>query len=127
MTAPGTNPRCVVELVMGFCTPEQHLGLQREQAPIFEKMLTDDGIILVQVLVFSQPGRAVPPIQVARIRYPQTVETGARSIRKVLKRWDEFTDAKTNVRTKPIATGHPGRLSARREEAGPPELHAICS
>ncbi|MHB9755561.1 polyphosphate kinase 2 [Streptomyces sp. BYX5S] len=39
--------RAGVEPVMGFCTPEQHRHFLN-QAPQFEKMLTDDGIVLVK-------------------------------------------------------------------------------
>ncbi|HQU58070.1 MAG: polyphosphate kinase 2 [Phaeodactylibacter sp.] len=39
--------RAVVEPVMGFCTPEQY-ELFLQQAPLFEKMIIDDGIILVK-------------------------------------------------------------------------------
>jgi polyphosphate kinase 2 len=37
--------RAGVEKVMGFCTPAEH-ALFLEQAPIFEQMLIDDGILL---------------------------------------------------------------------------------
>ena len=37
--------RAGVEKVMGFCTPEQHARFL-QQAPIFEQMLIDDGILL---------------------------------------------------------------------------------
>ncbi|MFC8127031.1 polyphosphate kinase 2 [Streptomyces sp. NPDC057302] len=39
--------RAGVEPVMGFCTPRQHEEFL-EQAPLFEKMITDDGIVLVK-------------------------------------------------------------------------------
>ncbi|MBA2523115.1 MAG: polyphosphate kinase 2, partial [Solirubrobacterales bacterium] len=39
--------RAGVERVMGFCTPEEH-RLFLQQAPIFERMLLDDGIILIK-------------------------------------------------------------------------------
>jgi len=39
--------RAVVEPVMGFCTGEQHEAFMRE-APLFEKMLVDSGIILLK-------------------------------------------------------------------------------
>ena len=39
--------RAVVEPVMGFCTPEEHEDFMRE-APQFEKMLTDSGVILLK-------------------------------------------------------------------------------
>ena len=37
--------RAGVELVMGFCTPQEHTLFLR-QTPIFEQMLLDDGIVL---------------------------------------------------------------------------------
>jgi polyphosphate kinase 2 len=37
--------RAGVEKVMGFCTPQEH-SLFLEQAPVFEDMLIDDGILL---------------------------------------------------------------------------------
>lgn len=39
--------RAVVEPVMGFCTPEQY-ELFLRQAPLFERMLIEDGIILIK-------------------------------------------------------------------------------
>ena len=39
--------RAGVEAVMGFCTPEQ-VDQFLKQAPVFEKMLADDGIILLK-------------------------------------------------------------------------------
>ncbi|MER5949523.1 polyphosphate kinase 2 [Streptomyces sp. NPDC001904] len=39
--------RAGVEPVMGFCTPEEHRHFL-QQAPLFERMLTDDGIVLVK-------------------------------------------------------------------------------
>ncbi len=39
--------RAVVEPVMGFCTEEQHEAFMRE-APLFEKMLVDSGVILIK-------------------------------------------------------------------------------
>jgi polyphosphate kinase len=39
--------RAGVEKVMGFCTPEEHRRFL-QQAPTFERMLIDDGIILIK-------------------------------------------------------------------------------
>lgn len=39
--------RAVVEPVMDFCTPQQY-ELFMQQAPLFEKMIIDDGIILIK-------------------------------------------------------------------------------
>lgn len=40
--------RAGVEPVMGFCTPEQHARFLSD-APLFERMLTDDGVILIKL------------------------------------------------------------------------------
>jgi polyphosphate kinase 2 (PPK2 family) len=39
--------RAGVERVMGFCTPEEHRRFLH-QCPIFERMLIDDGIVLIK-------------------------------------------------------------------------------
>ncbi|MCR4375753.1 MAG: polyphosphate kinase 2 [Acidobacteria bacterium] len=39
--------RAGVETVMGFCTPKEHKRFL-EQAPVFEQMLVDDGVILLK-------------------------------------------------------------------------------
>ena len=39
--------RAGVEVVMGFCTPQEH-ELFLQQCPVFEQMLLDDGIILLK-------------------------------------------------------------------------------
>jgi polyphosphate kinase 2 len=40
--------RAGVEPVMGFCTPEQHAQFLQD-APRFERMLTDDGMVLIKL------------------------------------------------------------------------------
>ncbi|KAK0331700.1 hypothetical protein LTR94_027877, partial [Friedmanniomyces endolithicus] len=40
--------RAGVEPVMGYCTPEQHAQFVKD-APRFEKMLVDDGIVLIKL------------------------------------------------------------------------------
>ena len=40
--------RAGVEPVMGYCTPEQYAQFMTD-APRFERMLTDDGIILIKI------------------------------------------------------------------------------
>jgi len=40
--------RAGVEPVMGFCKPEQHVQFLSD-APLFERMLTDDGVILIKL------------------------------------------------------------------------------
>ena len=84
--------RGVVEPVMGFCTPEQH-ALFLKQAPIFEKMLVEDGIILYKFW-FSVSREE----QFRRFKSREMDELKQWKLSPVdqdgLKRWDEFTEAK---------------------------------
>ncbi|MCP5448049.1 MAG: polyphosphate kinase 2 [Chromatiaceae bacterium] len=87
--------RGVVEPVMGFCTPEQH-KLFLKQAPVFEKMLTDDGIILYKFW-FSVSREE----QFRRFKSRETDKLKQWKLSPVdqdgLKRWDEFTEAKNKM------------------------------
>jgi len=84
--------RGVVEPVMGFCTPEQH-KLFLKQAPVFEKMLVDDGIRLYKFW-FSVSREE----QFRRFKSRETDTLKQWKLSPVdqdgLKRWDEFTKAK---------------------------------
>jgi len=87
--------RGVVEPVMGFCTPEQH-KLFLKQAPEFEKMLTDDGIILYKFW-FSVSREE----QFRRFKSRETDKLKQWKLSPVdqdgLKRWDKFTKAKNKM------------------------------
>lgn len=87
--------RGVVEPVMGFCTPEQH-KLFLKQAPVFEKMLTEDGIILYKFW-FSVSREE----QFRRFKSRETDKLKQWKLSPVdqdgLKRWDEFTEAKNKM------------------------------
>ncbi|MEN8166861.1 MAG: polyphosphate kinase 2 [Pseudomonadota bacterium] len=84
--------RGVVEPVMGFCTPKQH-KLFLNQAPLFEKMLVDDGIRLYKFW-FSVSREE----QFRRFKSRETDSLKQWKLSPVdqdgLKRWDEFTKAK---------------------------------
>jgi len=84
--------RGVVEPVMGFCTPKQH-KLFLKQAPVFEKMLVDDGIRLYKFW-FSVSREE----QFRRFKSRETDSLKQWKLSQVdqdgLKRWDEFTKAK---------------------------------
>lgn len=87
--------RGVVEPVMEFCTPEQH-KLFLKQAPEFEKMLTDDGIILYKFW-FSVSREE----QFRRFKSRETDKLKQWKLSPVdqdgLKRWDKFTKAKNKM------------------------------
>ncbi|MFF8642657.1 polyphosphate kinase 2 [Streptomyces sp. NPDC015345] len=87
--------RAGVEPVMGFCTPEQHSQFLR-QAPLFEKMLTEDGIILVKF--WFSVSRAEQRTRFA-IRQVDPVRQWKLSPTDVasLDLWDAYTRAKVEM------------------------------
>lgn len=84
--------RGVVEPVMGFCTSKQH-KLFLKQAPIFEKMLVEDGVRIFKFW-FSVSREE----QFRRFKSRETDQLKQWKLSPVdedgLKRWDEFTKAK---------------------------------
>lgn len=87
--------RAGVERVMGYCTPEEHRRFLR-QCPIFERMLVEDGIILLKYW-FSVSDRE----QLKRFKSRQTdpmrwwklSPTDMESI----TRWEEYSRAKDEM------------------------------
>ncbi len=84
--------RGVVEPVMGFCTPKQHKQFLK-QAPIFEKMLVEDGIRIYKFW-FSVSREE----QFRRFKSRETDQLKQWKLSPVdldgLQRWDYFTKAK---------------------------------
>ncbi|MER7071540.1 polyphosphate kinase 2 [Terrabacter sp. NPDC000476] len=84
--------RAGVERVMGFCTDEQHARFL-EQAPVFERMLVDDGIILrkywFSVSDVEQErrfrSRAKDPMRQWKLS-PMDLES--------ITRWEDYSEAK---------------------------------
>ena len=87
--------RAGVEPVMGFCTPEQHGNFLRE-APDFERMLTDDGIVLIKF--WLNIGR---PMQMKRFhdrRHNPLKQWKLSPIDlKSLTKWDEYGVARDEM------------------------------
>lgn len=87
--------RAVVEPVMGFCTPEQY-NLFLKQAPVFEQMLLEDGIILIKfwfsINIIEQKvrieDRITNPLKMWKL---STVDLQAQQM------WDEFTEYKNQM------------------------------
>ena len=87
--------RGVVEPVMGFCTPEQH-KLFLKQAPVFEKMLTEDGIILFKFwfsVSREEQFRRFKSRELDSLKQWKLIPVDQDG----LKRWDEFTEAKNKM------------------------------
>ncbi|MER5479444.1 polyphosphate kinase 2 [Streptomyces sp. NPDC002734] len=87
--------RAGVERVMGFCTEEEYQRFLR-QAPMFERMLTDDGILLVKF--WFSVSRAEQRTRFA-IRQVDPVRRWKLSPTDLasLDRWDEYTTAKVEM------------------------------
>jgi polyphosphate kinase 2 len=87
--------RAGVEKVMGFCTPEQHAEFL-QQAPLFERMLVNDGISLTKFWFSVSPAeqrtrfaiRLVDPVRQWKFS-PTDV--------KSLDKWDDYTAAKEEM------------------------------
>jgi polyphosphate kinase 2 len=84
--------RAGVEKVMGFCTPDQYAEFM-EQAPVFERMLVDNGINLTKFWCSVSPAeqrtrfaiRLVDPVRQWKFS-PMDMES--------INRWDDYTAAK---------------------------------
>lgn len=87
--------RAVVEPVMGFCTEEQY-DLFLKQVPLFEKMLIDDGIIIIKFW-FSID------IQEQKIRLEDRIKNPLKRWKlstvdlKAQQMWDEYTNYKNQM------------------------------
>lgn len=89
--------RAVVEKVLGFCTLEQHAEFL-EQAPLFERMLVNDGISLTKLWFSVSPAeqrtrfaiRLVDPVRQWKFS-PVDMES--------LDKWDDYTAAKEEMFT----------------------------
>ncbi len=87
--------RAGVETVMGFCTPEQH-SLFLRQTPIFERMLVEDGIILLKYW-FSVSDEEQEHRFQARIDDPMRRWKLSPMDLQSRERWVEFSRAKDEM------------------------------
>ncbi|MFN3669400.1 MAG: polyphosphate kinase 2 [Brevundimonas sp.] len=87
--------RAGVEPVMGFCTPEQHVKFLAA-APLFERMLTDDGVVLIKLWLDISKAeqarrlaeRAEDPLKRFKVS-PLDAEAQAR--------WDDYSAARDRM------------------------------
>ncbi len=87
--------RAGVEPVMGFCTPEQNRKFLRE-APDFERMLTDDGIVLVKF--WLNISRAMQMKRFHARRHDPLKQWKLSPIDlKALGKWDEYSTARDEM------------------------------
>jgi polyphosphate kinase 2 len=97
--------RAGVEKVMGFCTPEQHAEFL-QQAPLFERMLVNDGVSLTKFWFSVSPAeqrtrfaiRLVDPVR--QWKFSQTDMES-------LDKWDDYTAAKEEMFAETDTDGAP--------------------
>ena len=84
--------RAGVERVMGYCTPEQHRRFL-QQAPAFERMLVDDGIILIKYW-FSVSDEEQQYRFAARLEDPMKRWKLSPTDLESIIRWEDYSRAK---------------------------------
>jgi polyphosphate kinase 2 len=87
--------RAGVEKVMGFCTPEQHAEFL-EQAPLFERMLVNDGVSLTKYWFSVSPAEQRTRFAV-RLVDPVRQWKFSPTDMKSLDKWDDYTAAKEEM------------------------------
>ncbi|QYF86250.1 polyphosphate kinase 2 [Brevundimonas sp. PAMC22021] len=87
--------RAGVEPVMGFCTPEQHARFLAD-APRFERMLTDDGIVLIKLWLDITKGEQAKRLEARRddpLKRFKVSDLDA----EAQARWDAYSDARDRM------------------------------
>jgi polyphosphate kinase len=84
--------RAGVERVMGFCTEEQYQLFVR-QAPVFERMLTDDGIAVIKLWFSVSRSEQRTRFLIRRIDPVRQWKLSPTDLAS-LDRWDDYTAAK---------------------------------
>ncbi|EME52203.1 polyphosphate kinase 2 [Amycolatopsis decaplanina] len=84
--------RAGVERVMGYCTDEQYERFMR-QAPTFERMLVDDGIILVKLWFSVSKSEQRTRFLIRQVDPVRQWKLSPNDL-KSLDRWDAYTEAK---------------------------------
>jgi polyphosphate kinase 2 len=87
--------RAGVEKVMGFCTPEQHTEFL-QQAPLFERMLVNDGMNLTKFWFSVSPAEQRTRFAV-RVVDPVRQWKFSPTDMKSLDMWDDYTAAKEEM------------------------------
>ena len=84
--------RAGVERVMGYCTDEQY-ELFLQQAPVFERMLVDDGIILIKYW-FSVSDKEQQKRFTSRLKDPMRRWKLSPTDLESITRWEDYSRAK---------------------------------
>ncbi|GAA0648598.1 polyphosphate kinase 2 [Brevundimonas lenta] len=87
--------RAGVEPVMGFCTPEQHEQFLKD-APRFEHMLADDGIVLIKLWLDISKKEQAERLA-ARVEDPLKRFKVSSLDAEAQARWDAYTEARDRM------------------------------
>jgi polyphosphate kinase 2 len=87
--------RAGVEKVMGYCTPDEYRRFLH-QAPIFERMLIEDGIILRKYWFSISDGEQTRRFE-SRIKDPMRRWKFSPSDLESVKKWEEYSKAKDEM------------------------------
>ncbi len=87
--------RAGVEKVMGYCTAEEHIRFLR-QCPIFERMLVDDGIILLKYW-FSVSDKEQEKRFKSRMTDPMRMWKLSPTDIESITRWEDYSRAKDEM------------------------------
>ncbi|MCP3820147.1 polyphosphate kinase 2 [Streptomyces sp. A3M-1-3] len=87
--------RAGVERVMGFCTPEEHQHFL-VQVPLFERMLTDDDILLVKFWFSVSRAEQRTRFAIRRVDPVRQWKLSAMDVAS-LDLWDAYTEAKIDM------------------------------
>ncbi|MFE2353992.1 polyphosphate kinase 2 [Streptomyces parvulus] len=87
--------RAGVERVMGFCTEPEYRAFL-EQAPLFERMLTDDGILLVKFWFSVSRAEQRTRFAIRRVDPVRRWKLSPTDLAS-LDRWDDYTAAKVDM------------------------------
>ncbi|MFI1017831.1 polyphosphate kinase 2 [Streptomyces sp. NPDC020965] len=87
--------RAGVERVMGFCTPQEYRHFL-EQTPLFEKMLTDDGIVLVKFWFSVSRGEQRTRFAIRKVDPVRRWKLSPTDLAS-LDLWDAYTTAKVDM------------------------------
>lgn len=115
--------RAGVEPVMGFCTPGQYESFLKD-APHFERMLTDDGIVLIKLWLDISKGEQAKRLE-ERIEDPLKRFKVSPLDKEAQARWDAYSQARDRIVRDPhprggLDRGGHGRQEDRAAEHHPP-------
>jgi polyphosphate kinase len=87
--------RAGIERVMGFCTPQQTEAFL-QQAPVFERLLVEDGIALTKFWFSVTPGEQRTRFMIRKIDPVRQWKLSTTDL-AMLDKWDAYTEAKVRI------------------------------